>query len=441
VKKLALLILLLPSLALATTNEFFLSLRAHPTAKAAALLLEASQQEATNAANRLSLDASGGFLTRSLWPADPCPLLDDPDPSNDVFCPYLTATVPTKAAQAEVGVTFRAIAYGDIADHQQTAQLNYRTALIDYRSRIASLEESALETALQFSLAQKANDLAGKGVEVAAAALQATKIRHQKGAASNHDLLEAQLALERASTELDNAASSLELAEMSLRSFTTADPPSWPWPRLLPPADAEPPSVTKARLRLEQARVGLTHQQRAFFPVGEIRYQHNFNDNSALGISLETRTLGTRLYYSYQGPADPTRHRTKDEVRLGLRLQVDQTGWGSLEAARSRLQAATAALAASKKQSEIELARLQLHIEQNERRLALAKSSLKLAYNNYQDAQRRVELGLAVPLEAQQAWLKYSQAQLDLLKCQQDLTRSQIAVLVYLGVPPSEVWK
>ena len=436
---LPLLILLAP--ALAGQTDFFESLRQHPAARSAALALEATRQELANAVNYFALDASGGYISRDLAAAEPCPLLADPDPTNDVFCQFITPEVPETSSQSEIGLTLHAFAYGDLGDYQRTVLINYEIAKIDYRSNLANLEKGALEAAMQYYLALQARDLAKEGVEVSKAAYEATRIRYGKGAASDRDLRQAELALEQAKVELENSSSSLALAEDSLRYFTDSAPPPWPWPALDPPPDAEPPAVTKARLRREQARIGVEHSQRAFVPVGEIRFQHNLNDTSSVGVSVESRTLGARVYYAYQSYADPTRSRTDNELRLGFRLNFDQNDWGALEAARSRLEAAESGFEAAKEQSSLELARLQALIEQSKRRFDIAAKSLDVAERDHQEVKKRVELGLATPLEEQRSWLEYSKARLELVRAEQDVVRNRLALLAYLAIPPSEVWK
>ncbi len=440
-KKLVLALALLLAPAMAAGNDFLASLHEHPAAKAASLSLTAARQEALGSANYFSFDANGGFASRELAAADPCPYLADPDPSNDVFCQILYPEIPETSSQSEIGLTLRPFAYGDVADYQRNSWISYRLASIDYQSSLTRLEKGALEAAMQYYLARRGRQLASVGLDVARKAYQATLVRYRKGAASERDLRQAKLALAEAENESKNAASSLRLAEQALRYFSSVPPPPWPWPSLDPPADAVPPAVAKARLRLEQALIGLERSQRAFVPVAEIRYQHNLDDSSAIGVSLETRTLGTRVYYAYQSYADPTRKRTENELRLGLRLNFNQSDWGGLEAARSRLAAAEAALTAAKEQSQLDLARLELQIEKGRRQLQLAKASLEAAERDYLETQKRVELGLAVPLEEQSAWLRYSRAQLELLQAEQAVIRDQLDVLAYLGVPPSEVWK
>jgi len=440
-RKLLLALLLALAPAMAAPGDFFDSLRSHPAARSAELSLEASRQQMINAANYVSVDASGGYVYRGLTPADPCPLLSDPDPSNDIFCQVLVPDVPESTGQSEIGLTLHAFPYGDLADYQANARINYEIARVDYRSNLANLEKGALEAAMQYYLAHQARNLAEKGLEVSRAAYEATKTRHKKGAASQRDLRQAELALAEAEVELKNAEASLRLAEASLRSFTDASPPAWPWPELAPPPNAEPPGVTKARLRLEQARLGLERSKRSFIPVGEVRLQHNFDDYNAIGVSIESRTLGARVYYGYQSYADPTRSRTENELRLGLRLNVSQSSWGDLEAARDRKAAAELALEAARKQSDLELARLQLRLEQTKGQISLAQKRLEAAKSDYRESQQRVRVGVASPLEEQRYWLQYSKSQLELLKVEQDYARAQLDMLNYLAIPPSEVWK
>ena len=434
--------LLVSAVALAHSGSgFFTGLEQHPSLKAAAARLEGARLEAVNSANYLTIDASGGFVSRELAPADPCPFLSDPDPSNDVFCQILNPDIPETTSQSELALVLRAFPYGDVADRQKTAMLNYELARIDFAQSRSRLEKAALEAALQLKLAEDSYSLASEGLELAKQVLKATEIRYQKGAASERELRQARLSLEEAEVNLQNAAESRDLARLSLLSFTNSPPPPWPWPDLQPPADAIPPDVQKALVNQEMARVGLAHSKRSFLPVGEIRYQHNVSDNSAVGVSVESRTLSARVYYGYQSYADPTRSRTENELRLGLRLNITQDAWGGYEAAQARLQAADRALEAARKQAELELARLEMQIEQSRRLVALKKSALGSARADYEETSKRVEIGLSAPIEEQRAWLSYSRAQLELTKAEQDVVRAELNLLAYLGIPPSEVWK
>ena len=87
-KRLVIVFLLIFSIAVAA-DGFFASLQNYPAVKSAALSLEAARQEALGAANYAAVDANSGYISRDLAPADPCPLLSDPDPSNDALCQFI----------------------------------------------------------------------------------------------------------------------------------------------------------------------------------------------------------------------------------------------------------------------------------------------------------------------------------------------------------------
>ena len=433
--------LVLAGAATAAAPEFFDGLADHPSLQAARANLQAYAYEAAYAGNPVALDTSGGYSYRSLDEAEPCPFLSDPDPTNDLLCQLVSPDVPSEVGQAEVGLTLRAFPYGDLADRVALAEINLRTAELDYQSARAKLERSALDAALKVRLAEKGLELAREGEALAENALEATRLRHAKGTASDRELRDAERALEEARLQRLSAEENLELARAQLAQFTSAAPPAWPWPSLEPPAEAEAPEVTKARLRIEQARVGEQRSLRSFWPVGEVRYQHNLDDYNAVGVSVESRTLGTRIYYNHQSYADLTRSRTQDEWRVGLRLNISADTWSGYEAARARLEGAQAGLEAAQRQAELERQALELRITQSERARELARRAEADARTNYEETARRVELGLEPPLAAQKAWVDAARAELERMQAEHDAVRARLDLLVYLAVPPSEVWK
>ena len=287
--------LVLASLSLAASPPFLSALERHPQLKAARAHWEAARLEAGYAA-----DARGGWSLRALADPDPCPFLSDPDPSNDVLCSFLNPEVPKSAGRAEVGVVFRPVLFGDLADQQEAARLAAAGARIDYRAAKSRLEAAALGAALRFWETEQSLALTREALELAQKNLRITELRERNGAAQASELRRAKRTLEEARIRVLDAQESLRVARLALESFTTAAPPTPPWFQE-PLPRGEPPEVRHARLKRDQARTGLRHTRRDLLPVVELGYQHPLDENYALGLSLESRTLSLRGYYAYQG--------------------------------------------------------------------------------------------------------------------------------------------
>lgn len=419
---------------------FLTSLERHPQFQAAWARLQAQELSARLAPDWLALDASGGWSRRELDEAEPCPFLSDPDPTNDVFCDFLSPDLPKEAGQGEVGLTLRPLPFGDYADRVRLAALDRAEARLDFRAARSALEAAALRAGLDAVRAEMGLRVAEDALRLAQTALATTRLRKQKGAATDRDLRAARIELEAARNRAQDARTAFELARAVLASFTNEPLPPAPWFRE-PLPEQEPPSVVRARLQLERARVGRQNAARDFLPVVELGYRKNLDEHHAVGVTLESRTLGARVYYAYNSYADPARSRTDAEWRIGARLNVAVDTWSRNETAALRMQAAEAALAAALRTAPIELRRYREAIERSVRAVKLAEEQLTDAVQAADETARRVDLGLAVPLEGLRAELARLQAEMELLEARHGVLRAQLDYLAYLAVPPSEVWR
>jgi outer membrane protein TolC len=329
---------------------FLTSLERHPQYQAALAELQARRLSERLAANWVALDARGGWNRSELDEAEPCPFLNDPDPTNDVFCSFISPDLPEEAGQGEVGLTLRPLPFGDYADRVRLRALDRAEGELDFRAARSGLEAAALLAALNAREAEEGLKVALAARELTEATLAVVRVRKQKGAASDRELREAQRRLEDARERVLSAQEALELARAALRSFTDAIPPGPPWFRT-PLPEREAAEVVRAYLQLERARVGVANAMRDLYPVAEIGYRRNLDDRHALGASLETRTLSTRLYYAYTSYADPARARTESEWRVGARWNLSLDAWSRSETARLRVRAAQAALEAAKRRA------------------------------------------------------------------------------------------
>lgn len=426
--------------AAAAQPAFLDSLRKHPGWQAAKARLDAAQLADRLSPDWVELDASGGWSRRQLDQGDPCPFLNDPDPTNDVFCSFISPDLPDEAGQAQVGLTLRPIPFGDFADRQRQAALDREEAELDFRLARSRLEVEALRAALQVMEAEQGLELAMEGRRFAERALAATQLRVEKGAAGPRELRDANLALARAREQARNTEEQRKLARNALLAFTEEPPPAPPWFRT-PLPGGEPPEVTRARLQLERARIGQVHSGRDLLPVLQIEYREHLDDQNLLGVLLESRTLGTRVYYDYTSYADPTRSRTESELRLGARLNLSVASWSQVEQARRLVDAAQSSLEATRKSAAIQVDRLKTVLAQRVRSVDLAVLALENARKTEQETARRLELGLSTPLEHLRSQLDRLAAAFELTRARNDVLRAQLDYLVYLGVPPSEVWR
>ncbi len=426
--------------AAAAQPAFLLSLRDHPAWKAAEARRAATALNARLSPNWIELDASGGWSRRELDEGAPCPFLRDPDPTNDVLCSFLTPDLPDEFTQAQIGITLRPLPFGDYADRQRQRSVDDREAELEFRLARARMEASALRAALGVIEAERGLALSSEARLLAEKALAATRLRHQNGAASGRELRDAGLALDQARERVRTGQERLELAQATLRTFTDEAPPDPPWFRS-PLPRAEPPDVQRARMQLERARIARSNARRDAWPIVQLEYRRQLDEQNLLGVAVESRTLGTRFYFDHASYADPARSRTKSEVKIGARLDLSVDTWAGMENARLLVEAARRSLEGALRSSEIEVRRYRDAIQQRTRAVALAERALENARRTEDESAHRLELGLTSPLEHLDRQLDRATAEFELIKARHDVLRAQLDYLVYLGIPPSEVWR
>jgi len=427
-------------LTIALAEPFLDSLENQPQLRAARARLDADRVAALLAPDWIGIDAQGGLSYKTLSAAEPCPFLSDLDPANDVLCGFIEPEIPEEITQVQLGVTLRPLPFGDYADRQQLRILDRAESELDFRLAKARLEAMALRAALDLLEAQEGLELAKSALGFARTALAATRLRVEKGAANKRELREAELAFERAKNQLEQAKEQAKIARELLRTYTTQPPPAPPWFRS-PLPNEESVDETRARIQVERARIGVQNASRDFVPTLELGYTYRLDEENAVGATLETRTLGTRVYYDHSSYADPVQNRTRNEWRIGARLNLSIDTWARSETARRQLQAAEAALDAALRIAEVTRLRHKTIIQNAVREVELARLRLEDARDLELEVAKRLELGLSTTLELLRVQLERLQAALALTRARHEVLRAQLDYLLFMGVAPSEVWR
>ena len=355
---------------------------------------------------------------------------------------------------ASVRARLRPFLLGDLADlgaQRRIAVARAERRLSDTR---AGLEAGALQAAAGLQVAEHGVRLAEAGLSLAREAAEATETRIRRGAAREREGQRAALEIARAEERLRAARAAREQAAARLTDLVGPDGADV---RIdvtqlpdLPPAEAEDPAVLAAADDATLAAVGVGSASRGLLPTASASYAWS-TDDGALSLSLETRTFQPTIAYDTPNPlAEAARSievppalaqdvRVDASVTLALSFELGAEGVTAVDASRARLEAAEAAL---------ELARTEADRASTDRSeavlaaradLAFAQADLELARQDANDVHRRVELGLATPLDALQADLSTLQADLAALQARLDLLAAQVRGYRDLAVPLSEV--
>src|SRR5690606_30925339 len=261
----------------------------HPAVLAAQAALDAARAQLQAARSPVRLEVTGGVTRLDVDEIDVNPLEPGVQPLERTLL------------NASAGVTFRPFAFGDIADLVDQREVAVAQAELDLRSALVSVQVRTLEAALQLELARAGVAVAEEGAALAREALAATELRASRGAATERDLREARSGVAEAESLVADAHSSLELAELSLRTLLgDGEPPAVdPAAFDLPLPEGEPVEVIRAGLQARLAELAPRGAQRALLPVAQASYAFNLGEHDTLTLSLESRTLQPGVTFTH----------------------------------------------------------------------------------------------------------------------------------------------
>lgn len=426
-------LLLVFSLGVATAQglETFLSpLNQHPGLAATAAQLRIEEARIANARDPITLSLSYGFSAFQV--SDD--LAGLPEPIVELLSP------PDSAAQLSLDVTLRPVPLGDMADLHDQALLQYRLAELAWRETLTSLQVNAVETAYSVHLAEESLTLAEEGAQLALDALLATEIRFGNGAATERELRDADAGAAEAAMLVDTARAGVELTRLALTGLVgNQEPPPREQLRLGQPT-GEPASVQRAALQRELALVGARNARRSVLPVLQTGYTRYMDDNNSVGISIESRTLQPNLNYTHQtaGRSFPE-NLIEGNFTIGVSASISPAITAALAAADAQEQAADSGLKAARQIAATERAALLTELAESERQLDLADLLYRNSLASLEETRLRQELGLAIPLETQQAALALMRAELELQQARQQQLARSLALYTFAAQPLVEV--
>jgi outer membrane protein TolC len=358
--------------------------------------------------------------------------------------------------RGSVQATLRPFRVGDLADLETQRVLALAQAERRLRETRASLEAGALQAAGGLLVAEHGVRLAEAGRALARAALDATRLRLERGAAREIDLRRAELEAARADERVRAAIANRARAEARLEDLVGPGRTlrELPTPDALPPLpdDARPPAVVQAEDDLTLAGVGVGSARRGLLPTAQASYAWTTEDG-AISLSLESRTFQPTIQYETPNPyenltqgldqsglLDPNDPASIDgALTLALSFQLGPESAYGVRAAEARLEAARAGLDAARRNADLAADDRAERLRAARAELDFAATSADLARSDADDLRRQVELGLATPLDALQADLAVLDADLALLNARSALLDALLADYRALAVPLSEV--
>ncbi len=361
--------------------------------------------------------------------------------------------LPTQTGGFSVRATLRPLVFGDLADLAEQRRIAVEQAKLTYQQTLADLEAQALEAAANVQLAQRSLAVAQTGQSVARAALDSTQIRFERGAASEAEVRAARERLNSADNQLQNVEAGVALAQQGL-SLLVGDATLDTLPTLAP-AQGTPPDVKQAEFNLALAAIGIGSSNRAFIPTVQASLAVPLDDaKSEFNFSLESRTLQPTVTYKYDNPkgsigqgvpvprVEAFPELGADDVNLvfsvGVSATISAEQFNNLDAANAQLTAAQAGLTGAQERANLTALTLSNSYQTAVRGLQLSQLTLSNAQSTLTETTARVEAGLAISLESDQATLAVKQAELGVFSAEIEVLKAILSTYRTYALPVSE---
>jgi outer membrane protein len=352
-----------------------------------------------------------------------------------------------------LSATFNVVPFGPNADTIQKAIWGLEQAAIGLRDAQAESIVSTVQNYINSLRAQQALEFQTFAVDVANRQFEAATVRQQSGAATQQQVLQAEIALSQAQNALNEAQRTLfqTLASLSNQLGVHVDGVSDDIPQgVLPESNSEAQSqkrsdVIKAELAVKEAELNAASTTRQYLPSASL--------NLSYATSDEDRQLVMSTGYdtqSYQPTAsiafDPSYSQGQGNssnsfsVNLGAKIPIETSLFPALEAARITIE-----------QSKMQAQRVQelalLEITNSERQLAATEANVVLSQKlldqsqqTFDTAKERLDLGVITPLDVLEAEKALREAHLSLNKAKDNYLLSLLQYVTILALDPMEVF-
>lgn len=407
-----------------TLHTFLAPLTKLPSLRAAREQVASAQAQYHAAFDPVSLQASGGYSAFDNNTVDTNPAVPG------------VQGLPASGGQVSADVTLRPWLFGDTADQAAKSRIQLHQVELDYQDALTGLQIQAVQAAYGVQLARESLASAQAGEQVARAALDATKLRYAKGAASDRDLRNAETGLQQAQAYVDNAKGGLAVARTSLESLVgpTAAPDVETLALNVPHGTAL--AVQKAQLSADLAAVSVRNATWSVYPVVQAGYTWNIDSEDSLGVSIESRTLQPKVSYKFQSPGTVfPENQVNGSFQIGVSMTISPGVIDGLNATHAQLRAAKDGVASAERNAAVQKATLDNDLAQAKRALNLAQRQVDDARKTLEEDQTRQKLGLGDPLTTQQSALDLTKRQLDLQQARQDVLAKTLAYYRFYAHP------
>lgn len=355
----------------------------------------------------------------------------------------------------ELSGTFNVVPLGPSADNVQKAVWSLEQAELNLRDAQATAVINTVQSYLTALRAGQEVELKTFSVEVATLQLEANRVRRESGAATDQQVLQAEIALSQAQNDLATAqrSSVQALASLSNQLGVAVEAVESEVPSVTEPQafDVEKQILERADVRqaltaVQEAELNAASTTRQYLPSGSLSMTLAATEDKrqfSASAGYDTKTFQPNASLTY----DPSVERgtegtssTSFSIGIGATVPIESSLSPALEAAQL-------SIAQSQQQAEQtqELARLE--VTNAQRQLDAARSGLELSQQlveqsqvTYDNTKERFDLGLIIQLDVLTAEEALRESQLNLNRAQDTYLNALLQYLNSLAVNPMEVF-
>jgi outer membrane protein TolC len=357
----------------------------------------------------------------------------------------------------ELSGTFNVVPFGPNADTTQKAVWSLEQAELSLRDAQATAVIDTVESYLTALRAAQEVELNTFSVEVATQNLEANRVRRESGAATDQQVLQAEIALSEAQNDLATAQrlSLQALASLSNGLGVQVDAVSGDVPTVSEPVapDIEQQILERADVRqaltaVQEAELDAASTTRQYLPSGSLNMTFaaaSEQTQFSASAGYDTRSFQPNAALSYDPSFDSERSTEGSSsnsfsINLGATVPIESSLAPALEAARLTIEQSQQQADQTQELARLEITNAQRQLDAARSGLELSQQLVEQSQVTYDNTKERFDLGLIIQLDVLTAEEALRESQLNLARAQDSYLNALLQYLNALAVNPMEVF-
>jgi outer membrane protein TolC len=355
----------------------------------------------------------------------------------------------------ELSGTFNVVPFGPNADTIQKAVWDLEQAELNLRDAQATAVIDTVQSYLTALRAAQEVELNTFSVEVATQNLEANRVRRESGAATDQQVLQAEIALSEAQNDLATAqrSSVQALASLSNQLGVQVDAVSGDVPTVSEPATPDIERQILARADVQQALTAVQEAElnaasttRQYLPSGSLNMTFAASSDQtqfSASAGYDTQSFQPKAALSYDPAFDGGTEGSSSNsfsINLGATVPIESSLAPALEVARLSIEQSQQQADQTQELARLEITNAQRQLDAARSGLELSEQLVEQSQVTYDNTKERFDLGLIIQLDVLTAEEALRESQLNLARAQDSYLNALLQYLNALAVNPMEVF-